>query len=128
MIEKPVLNGANISPQGVKRRVQISIEIGYRIALRHADKSTKAKTNAEMLSLMVNEPDISVDELNKIRIPTLVIAGTRDMIKRTRTELIAKNIPGAELELIKGNHFVANKNYNAFNNAVYKFLCKQHSE
>lgn len=128
MIEKLVLNGANISPQGVKRKVQIPIEIGYRIALRHADKSAKAKINAEMLALMVNEPDISVDDLNKIRIPTLVIAGTRDMIKRTHTELITKNIPGAELKFIKGNHFVANKNYNAFNNAVYNFLCKQHSE
>ena len=71
---------------------------------------------------MVNEPDISKNDLVKITVPTLVIAGTRDMIKRSHTEFIAKNIPNAKLIFIKGNHFIANKKSDLFNSAVDEFL------
>ena len=48
-VDRLILNGANINPGGVKRSVQIPIEIGYRIAKRSSAKSEKAKRNAEML-------------------------------------------------------------------------------
>lgn len=93
-----------------------------RIARRFASKSSDAKKNAEMLGLMVNEPHIGLDELSKITAPTLVICGKRDMIKESRTKMIAENIPNAKLTIIKGNHFIANKRYAAFNKEVEVFL------
>ena len=119
-----VLNGANIDPSGVKRSVQLPIEIGYRIARRAAVKSEKARPNAEMLGLMVNEPHINPAELKNLRMSVLVIVGTHDMIKRSHTELIAASIPGAKLRFIKGDHFIANKNPDDFNRAVDEFLEK----
>ena len=53
-----ILNGGNLNPKGVKRTTQIPIEIGYRIARWFSSKSPDARKNAEMLGLMVNEPDI----------------------------------------------------------------------
>lgn len=117
-----ILNGGNLNPDGVKRTIQIPIEIGYRIARRFASKSPAAKRNAEMLGLMVNEPNIGVDELSKITAPTLVICGKRDMIRESHTKRIAENIPGAKLTIIDGNHFIANKRHVAFNKAVEDFL------
>ncbi|HBA49886.1 MAG TPA: alpha/beta hydrolase [Lachnospiraceae bacterium] len=117
-----ILNGGNLNPSGVKRTTQIPIEIGYRIAKRFASKSPDAKRNAEMLGLMVNEPNIEVNALSKITAPTLVICGSRDMIKKSHTKKIAENIPGAKLTIIDGNHFIANKRYAAFNKAVEDFL------
>ena len=117
-----ILNGGNLNPKGVKSSIQIPIEIGYKIARQFASKSIDAKKNAEMLGLMVNEPNIELSELSKITAPTLVICGSRDMIKESHTKEIAENIPNAKLSIIRGNHFIANKKYVAFNKEVEDFL------
>ena len=121
-VDKLILNGANLDACGVKRKIQIPIEIGYRIAKFFAKKSPKAKKNAEMLGLMVNDPNVKTEELSLIQSKTLVIAGDNDMIKDKHTRLIAKSIPNAELCIIHGDHFIANKNPEAFNEAVLRFL------
>ena len=117
-----ILNGANLNASGVKRRIQLPIEIGYRIAKLFSGRSDSAGRNAEMLGLMVNEPNVTPEELAGIRAKTLVIAGTRDMIREAHTRLIAKSIPNAELVFVKGDHFIANRNPAEFNRAVLDFL------
>ena len=117
-----ILNGGNLNPKGIKRTIQIPIEIGYKIAKRFASKSPDAKKNAEMLGLMVNDPNIELRELSKITAPTLVICGSSDMIKESHTKEIAEKIPNAKLSIMKGDHFIANKRYAAFNEEVEAFL------
>ena len=121
-VEKLILNGANLFPNGVKPRYQWPIVIGYHIAKLFAKKSAEAKHNTELLGLMVNEPHIEPSELAKLTMPVLVIAGTKDMIKESHTKLIYKSLPNAQLSLIEGDHFIANKNPKSFNAAVEKFL------
>ncbi|MEE3485715.1 MAG: alpha/beta hydrolase [Bacteroidales bacterium] len=123
-IEKLILNGANLFPSGVRPLYQWPIEIGYRIAKMFSKKSDKALHNAEMLGLMVNEPHIEPSELSHLTMPVLVVAGTNDMIKDSHTRLIYKNLSNAQLSIIDGDHFVANKNANAFNKVVDEFLRK----
>ena len=125
MVNALILNGGNLNSKGVKCITQIPIELGYKIAKHFAGKSPEAKKNAEMLGLMVNEPNIEPAELRKITPPTLVICGTNDMIKKSHTEQIAQNLSNAKLTFIKGNHFIANKRPAEFNKAVEDFL-KQH--
>lgn len=122
MVDRLILNGTNLNPRGVKKRTQIPIEIVYRIAKRFEKNSDKAKANAEMLGLMVHDPNINIEELAKLKAKTLVIAGDNDMIKEEHTRSIAKKIPGAKLCILKGNHFVANKEPEAFNKVVLEFL------
>lgn len=117
-----ILNGGNLNAAGVKRPVQLPIEIGYRMARRFAEKSADAKANAEMLGLMVNEPNIPAARLREIHAPVLVISGTQDMIKKSHTKEIARNLPNARLAFVKGNHFIAAKNPQAFNQTVESFL------
>ena len=121
-VERLILNGANLDAAGVKLSTQLPIKIGYRIARLFARKNPKALKSAEMLGLMVNDPDVRPDELARIQSPTLVIAGSKDMIKESHTRLIAGSIPDARLEILPGDHFVANKNPQAFNAAVLRFL------
>lgn len=122
-VEKLILDGANLNASGVKSKIQIPIEIGYRMARLFAKKSPEARKNAELLGLMVNDPNVKPEELARIQNPTLVMAGDNDMIKDRHTRLIAASIPGAELAIIPGSHFIANKNPDAFNEAVLRFLC-----
>lgn len=117
-----VLNGGNLNAKGVKRRVQIPIEIGYRLAKLFANKFSNVRHNMELLSLMVNEPNIEIEELENICTPTLIIVGNKDMIKEKHTENIADKIQGSHLSVIKGNHFVANKKPKEFNKVVEKFF------
>lgn len=117
-----ILNGANLIPKGVKPSIQIPIVLGYRIAMLFAKKSPKAKRNAELLGLMVNEPNIDPCQLKQITARTLVIAGTKDMIKEKHTIKIYESLPNAQLCLIPGNHFIAAQNPNLFNEKVSAFL------
>ena len=121
-VEKLILNGANLFPAGVKPAVQIPVVAQYRMAALLADKSPQAKAKEEMLGLMVNDPDIKPEELAVLRMPVLVIAGTRDMIREQHTRLLHESIPDAKLVFIKGDHFIALKKYEAFNKVVEEFL------
>jgi len=121
-VKKLVLNGANLSPKGVRAAVQVPIVLGYKMALLFAKKSKDAGKKAEMLGLMVNEPDISPKELHRLPVRTLVIAGTKDMIKTEHTILIYKNLKRAELVFMDGDHFIANKEWKKFNAKVRTFL------
>ena len=123
-VDKMIIDGANLFPSGVKPLYQWPIEVGYRIAKLFSKKSEQAKRNAEMLGLMVNEPHIDPTELARLSIPILVVAGTKDMIKDAHTKLIYRSLPNAQLNIIEGDHFVANKNANAFNKVVDVFLRK----
>ena len=121
-VERLILNGANLDASGVKRKIQIPIEIGYRIARLFAGMSAKAKRHAEMLGLMVNDPNVKPAELSRIQCPTLVVAGDKDMIKDQHTRLIAASIPGAVLSIIPGSHFIADQNPETFNEVVLRFM------
>ena len=117
-----ILDGANLDAKGVKPSIQIPIEIGYRFAKMFAKKSAEARKHAELLGLMVNDPNVRPEELSAITAKTLVIAGNKDMIKESQTRLIASNIRDSQLVILKGDHFIANKCPEAFNRAVLAFL------
>ena len=121
-VERLVLNGANLSPKGVKAAIQVPIVLGYGIALALSPFSKKAKANKEMLGLMATQPQIAPNELSRLAMPALVIAGTKDMIKESHTREIARALPNAKLCIIDGDHFIAAKKSDEFNKRVLAFL------
>jgi len=121
-VKRLVLNGANLFPSGVKHLVQLPIVLGYYAASFFARRSADAQKHAELLGLMVNEPRIDPAELGALCLPVLVITGSRDMIRDAHSDLIARSAPLGKWVKIQGDHFVANKNPEAFNQAVEDFL------
>ncbi len=113
-VHKLILNGANLNPRGLKLRVLLPIVLQYRL---NQDPATK-----ELLALMVNEPHIPLSALESLNVETLVIAGTHDMIKESHTKAIAHALPHATLALIEGDHFIAAKCPDTFNQCVLAFL------
>ncbi len=122
-----ILNGANLNPSGVKDSFQRCIELSYKLTGKFAEKSENARHKAELLGLMVNEPNIDPTSLYYLRIPTLVIVGTRDLIKLNHSRMICASLPNAQLVMIKGDHCIASKNPAVFNQEVEKFLREQHN-
>lgn len=123
-VEKLILNGANLHPNGVKNGIQIPVILGYRMFQFFSIFDKKAIRKKEILGLMVTQPNIKEEETKKIEISTLVIAGKSDMIKQKHTVKIASLIRGSCLCILEGDHFLANKKSREFNVEVEKFLRK----
>lgn len=119
-VSRLILNGANLSPGGVKAAVQLPIFLGYHAA--RLGRSEKARSHAELLGLMVNEPHIHPADLGQLTMPALVIVGSRDMIKSAHSRLIADSLPNGRLVVLRGDHFIASRRSAAFNQAVSAFL------
>ena len=125
ILRAPILgfsDGGNIALTFALAHPGRVIVLGYKFASLFAGKSEKARAHAEMLGLMVNEPHIDPQALQSLRTRTLVIVGTKDMIKDEHTLLIAHSLPRGRLEVIAVDHFIAAKNPRAFNEAVDQFL------
>lgn len=121
-VEKLVLNGADLYPSGVKLSTQVPIVLGWGLlqVIRRFDK--KARPKWELLDLMTTQPHIKPDSLAALTMPTLVAVGERDMIRERHTRLIARSIPNSRLAILPGDHFVARRNWQAFNPLILKFL------
>lgn len=127
-VDKLILDGANLYAHGLKFSVEYAIRRDYFHAKRKARRDKAALAEVEMLRLMIADPNLRPDDLTKIKARTLVIAGTRDMIKRSHTELIFAHIDNSEIAFVEGDHFIANKRYWKFNMAVEKFLKKEYED
>jgi len=90
LVEKLIISGANISPDGTKNGWIRLFKLMYFIT-----KDDKTK-------LMLEQPDISDEELAAITADTLVLAGQFDLIKEAHTRNIAKHIPNSTLQILKG--------------------------
>lgn len=122
MIDVLILNGANLFPGGVKLWAQIPVVLEWLFSGIFRKISQKALRRYELMSLMVKEPRISPDELAIIKNKTVVIVGTRDMIKSEHSKLIAGSMPNGCFISVCGDHFIAAKEYEEFNKTVEIFL------
>ena len=93
LLSKLIISGANLNPQSLKKWVLILSKIVYFF-----------KKN-KLFKMMIDEPNIQISEINKIQVPTIVLAGEKDVVKYEHTKLIADNIPNSQIEIVKGeNH------------------------
>ena len=66
------------------------------------------KSPDPLTALMLHEPHIAPEELEKIRIPVLVTAGEHDLIKPEETLRIAQHLPKSKLVIVEHGSFVVN--------------------
>jgi len=90
ILSRLVISGANTRPSGIKTLAAISMRISYFFTW---DQKTK---------LMLTQPNISESDLNSIKTPTLVLAGSKDVVKEEHTRMIAANIKNSVLRILEG--------------------------
>ncbi|MGL4741187.1 MAG: alpha/beta fold hydrolase [Sarcina sp.] len=81
--------GANLNPHAMKNYAYWSFKMG---AIFSKD-----------FKILVKEPNIDLQELHKIKIPTHLIYGEKDFIKRSHILEISNNISNCSLDILKGN-------------------------
>ena len=117
LVNKIVTIGAVLNPNGVSKEL---IE-----NLKNLANNPSESTNLRLIELMLNEPNITKLELNKIQNPVLVIAGEKDEVKESHTKEIQQNISKAELLIIPNStHYVPFEQPKILNEAILKFLKK----
>lgn len=88
-----IISGANITPDVFTTFDLILTKLFYFF------------TRSKYIKMMLDEPNISIEELQRIITPVHVLAGEKDVIKLEHTKLIADNIKNSTLEIIpKENH------------------------
>lgn len=112
-----ILNGANIHPWGVKWRYQLPTLWEWMVCRFQRDKQ-----KFWIVNLMVQYPHVAKEALQSLRMPVLLLNGTKDMIRQSHMRKMAKAIPYATMCLIEGNHFLAANNAALCNETVEAFL------
>lgn len=98
MTNKIITSGANVFPNGVgENEVENMKKDAEKMRADH-----KPERDLRLLQLMIDEPKITTKQLNNIKAKVLVVAGENDLILRSHTEYIAKEIPNSQLKIYKG--------------------------
>lgn len=122
-VDKLVLNGANVEPLGVKPHIQLPIYPVYGLLCLLGRLDAKAAQKRDVLGLMVHSYGVTMDDLRRLTMPTLLVVGARDMIRDSQTSEMAAHIPHCRVETIRGgDHFVAARQPARFNRVVIEFL------
>ena len=100
LIDTLIVSGANTYPGAVEDRMAKIMKIIHFV------------TRSDKFRLMLTEPDIRAEDLQKNQCKTFVLAGSRDAVKRENTDFIAANIPNATQMILEGethtSHIVHN--------------------
>ncbi|MBL7046057.1 MAG: alpha/beta hydrolase [Candidatus Marinimicrobia bacterium] len=77
----------------------------------------------QQLDLLIYQPSISKSDLSKIKVPVLIIAGDKDVVREEHSIEIYQNIPKALLCIMPGEtHFTPASNAELFNEIALKFI------
>jgi pimeloyl-ACP methyl ester carboxylesterase len=122
-VNRLVLMGANLFPTSEALEPDFLQLLQRR--LREASKLPAAQTGQQvrLLHLLLQEPQMTFQELHTITSPVLVMAGQQDVIREAHTRAIARHIPRAELLILPGaSHYAPQEVPQVFNKAVLRFL------
>jgi len=109
LLSNLIISGANINPDVFTTFDLLLTKLFYIF------------TRSKYIKMMLNEPNIPIEDLKKITIPVHILAGEKDVVKLEHTKLIANNIPNSTLEIIKNeNH----SSYIVHSNKLYEIIKK----
>lgn len=121
-VKRLAVTGAVLSPtsDAVDAKVLKSVKQQLDEISAVDDRSVKRK---RLMTLLLNEPHITIADLKAIKAPTLIMAGERDIIKEKHTRTIAENIAGSKLIIFEdASHDLPIEKVKEFNEAVIGFF------
>lgn len=117
-----VLNAGNLVPEGMRSFAHWQIEIAV-AALRVVSFLPAAARRREIWDLMLREPQIAPRQLASIGVPTLVLVGEHDVIRREESARIAAAIAGSEFAIVpRAGHMLATRRPRVVVEIVRRFL------
>lgn len=128
-VKKLVITGANLQPDSsavspdVLKRVTRTYNMFEKMFNGKEAKTPLDSIVYKYIRLLVEQPNIAVEELHKIWVPTLVVGGDHDVIKPDHTLKIFKNIPNAYLWILPNSgHYTLVTHTDEFNRIANDFF------
>jgi pimeloyl-ACP methyl ester carboxylesterase len=91
--------------------------------LASSDNPGALQLQLQLLDLMGNQPHIPLADLRKIGVPTLVMAGDRDVVRDEHTLMLFHAIPKSQLAIFPGaTHMLPAQDPARFNRTVLEFF------
>ena len=90
LLDKMIISGANTRPDAVSKALTLLFKL---VNFLH---------KKPLFALMLTEPHITATQLEAIDTPTLVLAGSKDLVCEEDTRFIAGSIPHATLRILPG--------------------------
>lgn len=91
LIKNLYILGANFHPKGIEKKMMRQLKIWYK------------KEKNPLIKLMINEPNIPIKQLKKIRSMTTICAGEYDVIKLSHTKKLHHYIKDSQLIILPGH-------------------------
>ena len=124
-VKKIAVMGANLDPgdDAVHANV-IAMAKGAVAEVSAADTAMpEVRRQLKLFRLLLEEPHIEMNALERITVPTLVMAADNDVIRLEHTVQIYMHLPQGQLAIFPGaTHMVPFDNPGVFNNTVEHFL------
>lgn len=121
-VKKLVLIGGNYNFRGLTLPTMAMIFAGYWCSVLGGAIDPRNRLNREYLALMYKEPKLKKSALRYIKADTLVIVGTKDMIRYSHAKTMADTIPKAGFKVVEGDHFWVYRNPKEAAEIIDKFL------
>ncbi|GIG38260.1 alpha/beta fold hydrolase [Cellulomonas phragmiteti] len=101
-VRRLVVVGANLFPEGMTAGTLRTARAADAVISALARVVPPLRVAAERVALMVDDPCLDPADLARVAVPTLVVAGERDIIRPAHTRLIVESIPGARGAVVAG--------------------------
>lgn len=89
LLSKLIISGPNINPRGLNIYSRYFMKLMYGI------------TKSKKIKMMLDEPDISINDLRKIKVPTYITGGNFDIITTRHLKFIQRHIKNSVLRIYK---------------------------
>lgn len=122
-----IVVSANTTPKGITPLIYFIIRMQYRLLCGLEKLHLPVKRHRLLAGLMALYPRIPLTRLRKLKLPTLIIAGKFDIIRKKHTLEIARAIPGSWLRIVKdAGHFGLFLRPAEYNAVIQNFLDAYH--
>ena len=123
LVKSMVLLGANYNPKGLRWFPRLQIKFVYACLTIASLFSEKKRQRKEIWRLMVSQPNLTLEQLSRIKTPALIVTGENDMVSQRHNDEMHFVIAGSKRLIIpKGNHFWMFRQPEALNQCVMDFL------
>lgn len=110
ILSRIIVSGVNTKPDGLKAIHRLTYKISYFF------------TKSKRIKMMLTEPNITDDMLKKIKISTVITAGSNDMIRQRHLKHIADCIENSTFTIFKGE---LHGSYVVNSTKIAEFILKQ---
>lgn len=124
-VAKLVAMAANLNPstQAVQPAVLDLVKDAVKQFPPGFGDTAEGKTQLKLVHLLLRQPNIKPEELGKIAVPTLILAGDHDLIRTEHTVEIFNALPNGELGVFPNStHAAPYNNAELFNATVDRFF------